>query len=146
MAEVKLEVVAPAAEITRFKRRLSENESRLLRLNAATVDKFADLAVEVAAAKGLRLPSKPPTDRGTRKRLAAGVGKRRTKYGYRVTTSMPGMSWYPRAIMSQWRHPTFGHKPMVTQVEQWDWFIGPISDLHDDMAREMRDNLDVMDD
>lgn len=146
MAEVKLEVVAPAAEITRFKRRLSENESRLLRLNSATVDKFADLAVAVAKEKALRLPSKPPTDRGTRRRLSAGVGRRKTRYGYRVTTSMPGMFWYPRAIQSQWRHPTFGHRPIVTQVEQWDWFLGPISDLHDDMEREMRDNLDVMDD
>lgn len=146
MASVELDVVAPAGEIVRFQRRLRENEARLIRLNAATVDKFADLAVAVAKEKALQLPSKPPVDRGTRRRLSSGVGRRRTRYGYRVTTSMPGMSWYPRAIQSQWRHPTFGHRPIVTQVERWDWFIGPISDLHDDMEREMRDNLDVMDD
>jgi hypothetical protein len=146
MAEIRLEVVPPAGEIARFNRRLRENEVRLIRLNKETVDRFALLAMAVAKEKALRLPSKPPTDRGTRRRLSAGVGRRKTKHGYRVTTSMPGMSWYPRAIQSQWRHPTFGHRPIVSQVEAWDWFIGPISDLHDDMARAIRDNVDVMDD
>lgn len=109
-----------------------------------TPDRYSRLAMQVARGKALALPSKAPVDRGTRARLSRGVGRRPTRHGYRVTTSMPGMTWYPRAIQGSWSHPVFGSQFEVIQRENWDWFIGPIGSLHDEMRAAVAEDVKDM--
>lgn len=130
-------------EIYGLIRRLGRANEFLEGRNQATVEAFTDLSIFTVKQKALALPVQPPRDRGLRRRLSRGVGRRKIDGGYRVTTSapFPGMVWYPREVTNQWQHPTFGGPPIVTQREDWQWFLEPIAQFHEPMEMRLRDNI-----
>lgn len=133
-------------EWDRLVERLASADERFVRLTQDTTLHIAIDAEARVKAKVLAMPTHGKKHRGRRKQVAAGVGKRRTRWGYRITSSMPSpqLAFYPRAIMSKWMHPTYGHRPEDVQIENWDWFYGPIRSLYDNFEHQLHDDMEDM--
>lgn len=102
-------------------------------------------AIEKVKEEALRIPARKEKHRGTRARIAAGIQSKRTRRGRRIVTEMPsGEEMLPRGFESQWRHPTFGHTPIVTQAPHARWFIEPIAHFHTPLQRDLMEDLREM--
>lgn len=123
--------------------RIDKGEVNLQARISRTTTDITMTAITRVRGKALAMPVHGKKHRGRRAQLAKGVGRRRTKYGYRVTTSMPpGLAWFPREIMNQWHHPTYGHKPEDVQRPHYDWFIGPIQQLYGPMRNRLSNDIE----
>ncbi|WP_152471678.1 hypothetical protein [Nocardiopsis gilva] len=137
-----------AARLRAVDRKLPTKLRRELRKSVRPAVRKVKRKVRALPVKGVRGGTKkhPHTRRQLRRKVARGVRvQASTRTGVRIVTSMPTRdeAVLPRGLDSQtrtggWRHPVFGRRDTWAESDGGSWFIEPIADERDEIARDVR--------